>query len=342
MGRLTRAFGGAHAAKDVDAILRAALLAILDRDLDLAEELLTRAVRIDSTGVESYLALGRLFRMRGEIGRAIRIHQNLLLRRDLAADSRVAVLLDLAADFRQGGFLRRAIATYEEILAREPKNRESLRSLVRLLGDVREFERAIEFAKKLAKLEKTRSEHPEAELYVDMAATARAEGRIEDGRKAARRALKLSRENVRGWIVLGELEAERGRDKAALAAWKRVTGIDAGAGPQVYAQIEAALAKLGRPDDFEKLLREVLEGHPDDTGACLALARTLASRGDIDAALTQLRDRLERDPDRLEIHAAIARLLLSEGREAEACKEFAEVLELLDRQGLMQAPEILE
>lgn len=342
MSRLTRAFGGAHASKDVDAMLRAALLATLDRDLDRAEELLTRAVRIDSTGVESYLALGRLFRMRGEIGRAIRIHQNLLLRQDLVSDSRLAVLLDLAADFRQGGFLRRAIATYEEVLAREAKNREALRALVRLLADVREFERAIEFAVKLAKLEGTKGDHPELELYVDMAEAARAEGRIEDGRKAAKRALRRNREHVRGWIVLGDLEAERGRDKAALAAWKRVPGIDAAAGPRVYPQIEVTLAKLGRPDDFEKLLREVLESHPDDVGACLALARSLVSRGSVDEALTELRNRAERNPDQLEIHAAIGRLLLSEGRETDACEKFTAILEALDRRGLLQAPEKLE
>jgi len=342
MGRLARAFGGAHAARDVDALLRAALLATLDRDLNRAEELLVRAVRVDSTGVESYLALGRLFRMRGEIGRAIRIHQNLLLRQDLVGESRVAALLDLAADFRQGGFLRRAIGTYEEVLARDPKNQESLRALIRLLADIREFERAIEFARKLAKIEGTKADHPELELYVDMAEAARAEGRIEEGRKAAKRALRKNREHVRGWIVLGDLEAERGRDKAALAAWKRVPGIDVGAGPRVYAQIEATLAKLGRPDDFEKLLREVLESHSSDVGACLALARSLASRGNVDEALAELRNRVERVPDQLEIHAAIGRLLLSEGREAEACGKFSEILEMLDRRGALQAPEKLE
>lgn len=342
MSRLTRAFGGAHAAKDVDAILRAALLATLDRDLDRAEELLARAVRIDSTGVESYLALGRLFRMRGEIGRAIRIHQNLLLRQDLAADARIATLLDLAADFRQGGFLRRAITTYEEIAARRPRNVEALRALVRLLADVREFPRAIEFAKKLARFDGKRSGALVAELYVDMAEAARAEGRVDDGRKAARKALRRNRELIRGWIVLGELEAERGRHKAALAAWMRVPRLDARAGPRVYPQIESTLAALGRAGEFEKLLREILAASPDDTAAALALARTLAARGDVDAALVELSPVVERDPDQLEARAAIGRILLAEGREAEAARALRDVLDLLGRRGLLAPPERLE
>jgi lipopolysaccharide biosynthesis regulator YciM len=342
MSRLRRAFGGAHAAKDVDASMRAALLATLDRDLDRAEELLARAVRIDSTGVESYLALGRLFRMRGEIGRAIRIHQNLLLRRDLADDARVAVLLDLAADFRQGGFLRRAIATYEEVAAREPKNRDALRALVRLLADIREFDRAIEFAKKLARLEGRRSAEAEADLYVEMAEAAQAEGRIEDGRKAAKRALRKNRDLARGWLALGALEAERGRDKAALAAWKRVPKVDGRAGRRVYAEIESVLARLGRSGEFEGLLREVLDDHPDDVGACLALAHCLVARGEVDAGLAELRKQLERDPDQLEIRAAIARALLAEGRDSDAGREFAELLDVLERRGLLRPPGKLE
>ena len=71
-----------------------------------AEDALVRAVRIDADGIESYLALARLYRMQGEIGRAIRVHQNLLLREDLRKEQRLTALADLGADFRQGGFER--------------------------------------------------------------------------------------------------------------------------------------------------------------------------------------------------------------------------------------------
>jgi lipopolysaccharide biosynthesis regulator YciM len=343
MSRLARAFkGGARATQDVDSILRSALLATLDRDLDRAEDLLLRAARIDSSGVESFLALGRLFRMRGEIGRAIRIHQNLLLRSDLAPEQRIEVLSDLAADFRQGGFLRRAIGSYEEVVSRDPKRREALRALVRLLGEVREFARAIEVARRLGRLEGAKSGAVLAGLYVDMAEAARAEGRNGDARKAAKRALRKDRQLVRAWVALGELEAERGRAKAALAAWVRVPEIDRRSGPLVYPQLEATYAALGRPRDFEKLLRGMLEEHPDDAGARLALARTLAARGEIDSAVTELRRILEHDADDLAARDALGRILLAEGRDSEACQALGELLDALDRCGLLRPREKLE
>ena len=78
MGWLARAFGGgARGPRDLDSEVCSALLSVLDQNLDRAEETLVRALRSDADGFESYLALARLYRMRGEIGRAIRVHQNL-------------------------------------------------------------------------------------------------------------------------------------------------------------------------------------------------------------------------------------------------------------------------
>jgi len=336
MRRLTRAFKGVtHAMKDVDAILRLALLATLDRDLDRAEELLTEAVRIDSSGVESFLALGRLFRMRGEIGRAIRIHQNLLLRADLTADQRVEVLIDLGADFRQGGFLRRAIASYEEVLSREPKNLVALRALVRLLADVREFGRALEVVRRLARIEADKSGHHEADLHVDMAVAAHREGRNDDARKAVKRAIRKNRELVRAWIELGDIEAERGRSKAALAAWARVPAVDLAAGEQVYPKLESAYAALGKGQDFEKLLRSFLEQRPGDLAARLALGRALAARGGIDEAIGELRRIIEAAPGDLQATAELGRILLAQGRDGDAARLLAEVLDALEQRGLL-------
>jgi lipopolysaccharide biosynthesis regulator YciM len=343
MRQLTRAFKmGARPAQDVDAMLRSALLATLDRDFDRAEDFLSRIVRIDSEDVASFLALGRLFRARGEIGRAIRIHQGLLQRSDLAPKQRIEVLSDLAADFRQGGFLRRAIGTYEEVVSRDPQRREALRALVRLLAEVREFARAIELARRLGRLEEGNRGSALAELYVDMAEAARAEGRNGDARKAVKRALRNDRHLVRAWITLGELEAERGRSKAALAAWVRVAEIDRRSGPLIYPQLEATYAALGRPRDFEKLLRGLLEGDPDDAGARLAMARTLAARGEIDAAVVQVRRVLERDADDLGALEVLGRLLLAERRDSAACQVLGELLDALGRNDLLRARERLE
>jgi len=337
---LSRAFGGdARVPRSADVALREALLAVLDRDLERAELLLTSIVRRDSTAVDAYLALARIWRQRGEVGRAIRIHQNLLLRLDPGSDDGRRVMLDLAADFREGGFLRRAIAAYEEVLAHEPRNAEALRGLVALLAEARDHPRAIEMARRLARVEGRDASGEEARLRVEAAEAAAAEGRSHDARRALKQALRKDRACVRAWCLLGALEAERGKPRAALAAWARVPKLDRAAGPLVYPQLEATWAALGRTRDYETFLRSLLADSPDDAQAALALARTLAARGDLDESLSELRRLLARDADALEPRGALGRILLSEGRDDEAVKEYAELLDVLGRRGLLGAPE---
>lgn len=325
--------------RDPDWAVRQALLAVLDRDWVRAEQLLEGAVRLDSEAVDAYLALGRVYRQRGEIGRAIRIHQNLLLRPDLGERERLTAVEELAADFRQGGFLRRAIASYEEVLARDPRDAEALRALVRLYADVREHGRALELERRLAKLENRDGSEQEAELLVAMAETAQAEGRNAEARKALRKALRRNDRSVAAWIALGDLEAERGKDGRALDAWRKVPKLDRRSGQRVYPRLESAFAAANQPRAFEAYLRELLEDTPDDAPARLALARHLAARGDTDAAVAEVRRVLERHPESLEAHGSLGRILLAEHRDPDAIKEYAEFLEVLDRQGLLRSPE---
>ena len=314
---------------------------MLDRDHERAEALLVEAARLDSKRVEPYLALARYYRSRGEIGRAIHLHQNLLLRRDLDPEQRIACLADLAGDFRQGGFLQRAIASYEEVLERDPGHAGALRALVKLLGDAREHARALEMQRRLARVLDVDGSAEQANLWVDMAETANAEGDTREARRAIKRALRADPRSVRAWLLLGALEAERGRSTAALVAWKRVPAIDRKSGVLAYPRIESAYAALDRSREFEDYLRELLGEREDDAHARLALSRSLAARGEVDEAVAELRRLLERDPEHLGARAALGRLLLSEHRDPEATKEYGELLDVLERRGLLRSREKL-
>jgi lipopolysaccharide assembly protein B len=280
----------------VEQAFRLALGAVLDDEPDRAEEALAAVVQEDSTQVEVYLALGQLYRRRGEIGRAIRIHQNLLLRRDLAAEHRERALRGLARDFRKGGFLQRAIAAFEELRDRRPRDPEALAALARLRADVRDFDAAFDAQRRLARATR------------------------EDGHA---------------------LEAERGKPKKALAAWKRALAADRRMAARVYPRLEVAWAALGRAREFETALRAELSLRPEDAEARLALARTLAARGEGEAALAELDVLFEREPERIDAHAARARILLGAGRDAEAAKALAELLDVLERQGVLVTREVL-
>lgn len=338
-----RWFGsGRGGPRTVDGAVRRALLAVLGRDLAEAEDLLTQAARIDSEAIEVYLALGRIHRSRGQIDRAIRIHQNLLLRPDLDPQLRCETVAELAADFHQGGFLRRALASYQEVLAYEPRHHGALVALVELHAAVRQFSEAIEMHRRLTKLEKRDPDEGEARLLVTMAEAAREEGRSQDARRVLKRAVRRDPKNVRAWIVLGDLAAERSNTRGALAAWRRVPDLDRRAAVDVYPRLESAFAASGQLRRYEDFLRELLTKTPDDRGARLALAQVLAGRGASDEAVGELRTLLDRESDDLEVRAILGRILLADRRDPEIAKEYAEFLGVIERNAQRLARRIQE
>jgi lipopolysaccharide biosynthesis regulator YciM len=315
--------------REFNALLQEALFAILADDPETAERALTDAVRVDSSEIEAYLALCGFYRSRGEIGRAIRLHQNLLLRKDLDARERARVLLELGQDFKAGGFLRRAVASFEEVLVHEARNPLVLGALVDLLADQQEFPRAISLERRLAKLE-SRDRSREASLLSRMGEYEREEGRATSARKATKTALRRDPRCAKALILLGQLEADRGHDKAALAAWKKVPALDRSAAKDLYHKVEAAFAATNRARDFEGFLRELIADDPSDPDATLALARYLSSRGDSDLASIELKRLLGREPGNLAARIVLGRCLLAAGREAEVVGEFASLLDLLE------------
>ena len=171
------------------------------------------------------------------------------------------------------------------------------------------------------------------------AETALAEGRADDARRALRKALRADPSLAEGWVQLGNLEAERGRPKKALDAWRKVPALDRRRGAAVYPRIHATFAALGKSEAHEQFLRELLEKLPEDAAARLALARALAERGATEEAITEVRQVLEHDADSLTAHAALARLLLRAGSAGDRDKATEALLEVLERRGLLTGRE---
>jgi lipopolysaccharide biosynthesis regulator YciM len=326
------------AASEFDARLQEALFANLAGDDATTERALTDAVRIDSDAVNAYLALCRFYRSKGEVGRSIRLHQNLLLRNDLNSEERFSVLFELGKDFQEGGFLRRAVASFEEATAHEPRNALVLRGLVESLSGLGEFRRAAVLERKLAKGE-GRGKSGEAALWVKAGELDREQGRVGAARKAVKLALRRDSKCAAAYVLLGEIEVERGRDKAALAAWRKVPSLDRTVAVEVYSRVEAAYAATGKARDYEAFLRALVEADTNDAGATIALARYLTSRGDAALAQNELKRVLDRNPEDVLARTVLGRSLLAQGREDDIVSEYTSLLALLEKNGNAAAGE---
>src|SRR5690554_723037 len=115
---------------------------LLNEQPDKAIEVFTRLVEVDSDTVETHLALGSLFRRRGEVDRAIRIHQNLIARPTLSRDQRAYAMLELGEDFMRAGLLDRAEHLFEQVAEVDTYVVPALRQLLTVYQQEKEWDRA--------------------------------------------------------------------------------------------------------------------------------------------------------------------------------------------------------
>ena len=319
--------------EELAAALRRGLRAAVAEEWATAETWLERVVEADSGDLDAYHALARLYRRQGAIGRAIRMHQNLLLRADLPKKQRAEALLELARDFEAGGFTERAAASYEEFLDNQPRHVEALQHLIPLLQELREHARARALCRRLRRREPRDADRLEVPLLLAEARACADEGDHDGARKALKRCLGRDKNCGPAYAILGQLEAERGKTSRALDAWKRAAKTDPVLARELYLKLDAGFAAHGKTGDFEAFLRDILSTRPQDGFARIALARALGSRGESVAAIEELARAIEMAPGELSLHAELGRQLLAANQDSAALKAYAELVAQIERGG---------
>jgi lipopolysaccharide assembly protein B len=125
---------------------------LLNEEQDQAIALFERIADNDTDRFETQLALGSLFRRRGELERAIRLHQDLSVKAMLSTEQRSIALLELGDDFVRAGLLDRAEALFDELLAIDAQSAPALKQLIGIYEQEREWGKAATAAAKYQSL----------------------------------------------------------------------------------------------------------------------------------------------------------------------------------------------
>ncbi len=122
---------------------------LLNEQPDKAIEVFIKVLEVDQETVETHLALGNLYRRRGEVDRAIRIHQNLVARNSLSAEQRYEALLELGQDYLSAGLLDRAEDLFKELAEASHYRVQALRQLIDIYEQEKDWDEAISCARQL-------------------------------------------------------------------------------------------------------------------------------------------------------------------------------------------------
>jgi lipopolysaccharide biosynthesis regulator YciM len=194
---------------------------LLNEQQDKAIDAFIEAVQHDPDTSDLHFALGNLFRRRGEFERAVRVHQHLLNRADLAQSERERAQHALAQDFLKAGLLDRAEQAYRT-LEGTPFETEARLALLSLHERSRDWRAAVEVAVQLERLGAGSFASRIAHYWCELAHEADERGQPGEAETALQRARDAAPQAARPLLMAGQRHARAGRHVEALQAWNEL------------------------------------------------------------------------------------------------------------------------
>ncbi len=235
---------------------------------DKAIEAFIEVSKQQPEAIELQFALGSLFRKRGEVDRAIRIHQSLSERADLPAEHRTAALLDLALDYEKAGLLEHAERILCDLAAKLIGNKKQQSQTFKLLLEIyvqeRNWQKAIDVARQKQAGEGGGVEYAKdiANYNCEAAAHAHKLGLADDANTNLDAALAANEKCVRANLMRGEWLAGAGQHEKAIEVWRRIEAQNPDYLGLMADQILASFETLGKTEQGLTELRALQQQYP--------------------------------------------------------------------------------
>lgn len=194
----------------------AGLNLLLSDESDKAVDLFIDLLQVDNETIDTHLALGNLFRSRGEVDRAIRIHQNLMARSNLTIDQRNLALQQLAKDYMVAGFFDRAEKIFTQLIDEPDYRSSALEQLLAIFQLTKEWDKSIDIASRLIKSGKVNLRKDIAHFYCELALQVMADNDEKKARQYLKRALATDKACVRASLTLAKLDFAKENYKDAI------------------------------------------------------------------------------------------------------------------------------
>jgi Predicted N-acetylglucosaminyl transferase len=203
---------------------------LLNDQPDAAIDTFISSLEVNSDTLETHLALGNLLRKRGEVARAIRVHQNLIARPSLSKPQLHFAQLELGVDYLKSGLLDRAEALFKELADGRDTTKDvrdqALAYLIEVFQDLREWLKAIDAADRLTTRKFASSadrwREIQAQFCCELANESVAKNDLQNARRLIRNALKYDKNCVRANLLQAKIEMDDGAAAVALVLLRKI------------------------------------------------------------------------------------------------------------------------
>ncbi len=195
---------------------------LLNDQQDKALDIFIELVETDWETIDTSLALGAIFRRKGEIDKSIKLHQNLLARPSLPAEYKSTVLIALAKDYLQAGWLDRAESLFMEVVVDEEFTEEAQECLMSIYEAEQEWQQAIAISRRFQRRGNTNLPVVTAHYYCELSQQMIQQNDLNEAESLATQALNMDKNCARASILLADLAIKRGRYQKAIRFLRQV------------------------------------------------------------------------------------------------------------------------
>jgi lipopolysaccharide biosynthesis regulator YciM len=268
---------------------------LLSNQQDKAVDLFLDMLKEDSGTVEAHLTLGNLFRSRGEVDRAIRIHQSLMESASLSYEQRLLAIQQLGRDYMAAGLYDRAEDMFGQLVDETDFRIGALQQLLLIHQATSDWQKAIEVAEKLVKLGKDKQKGEIAHFYCELALQALSSDDLDRGMSLLKKGESADHQSARVSIMMGRILMEQGEYGKAASRLQRVLEQDKELVSETLPMLETCYQRLNQPENWAQFLQRCVD---ENTGAAaeLYLSDILEQQQGPEAAQLYINRQLQRHP----------------------------------------------
>jgi len=245
---------------------------VLNEEPDRAVELFTRMAELDDDALETHFALGSLFRKRGEVDRAIRVHQNLMARPSLSRLHKIQAEVALAEDYLSAGLFDRAESLFQKLSESTDFRVQALKRLIRIYEVTREWAQAIETTAELEAADSMSAGSIDrtsmvAHYYCELAEEARTARDFATARELLKQAESGRDRTVRSILTRADLARDSAKAQDAIPLYQQVAEEAPALLVEVIPRLSTCYRAADRAPEFTDYLGQLMKSDEDNVAA---------------------------------------------------------------------------
>ncbi|WP_441004451.1 lipopolysaccharide assembly protein LapB [Pseudocolwellia agarivorans] len=239
---------------------------------DKAIDYLLEALKVEDDSVEAHFAMANLFRRRGELDRALKVHEHLVRQKHLPNSAQQQAVFELGKDFLSAGLYDRAENMFDQLLKSKVYGLKSLSFLMQIFQSTKDWDRGINLKKAIIKTKDKKLKHNLANFYCELATVALKKDEFIEVIELLEQALTLDPDSCRANWLMAQIYENHQQYAEACQCYRDIYKQDKEFFPDVIAKMHHCYSELGEEEEFYKFIRKVYE----ETGSSTALIAYLS------------------------------------------------------------------